>query len=289
VWICSSDQGHVQAVGRDTRGRKQYRYHARWRQLRDETKYGRLLVFGSALPRIRARVQRDLRRPGLPRDKVLATIVRLLDTSLIRIGNTAYARENGSFGLTTMRNRHVAVAGSTVRFRFRGKGGKEHTVAVSDPRLARAVKRCQEVPGQELFQFIGDDATRQVIDSSDVNDYLREAAGNTFTAKDFRTWAGTVLTALALADVQQGGSPRTRRHVKRAIEQVAAQLGNTPTVCRKSYVHPAVVEAYLGGAVCESEPTPGSEGDRLRSGERFVLALLGQGTRAGDRVVVRAA
>jgi DNA topoisomerase-1 len=220
---------------------------------------------------------------------VLATIVRLLDTSLIRIGNTAYARENGSFGLTTMRNRHVAVAGSTVRFRFRGKGGKEHTVAVSDPRLARVVKRCQEVPGQELFQFIGDDGTRQVIGSADVNDYLREATGDTFTAKDFRTWAGTVLTALALADIQQGGSPRTRRYVKRAIEQVAAQLGNTPTVCRKSYVHPAVVEAYLGGVVGEPEPTPGSERGRLQGGERFVLALLGQTTRAADCVVARAA
>jgi DNA topoisomerase-1 len=277
-------------VGRDARGRKQYRYHARWRALRDETKYVRLLAFGRALPRIRARVERDLKRPGLPREKVLATIVRLLDTSLIRIGNAAYARANGSFGLTTMRNRHVDVAGSTVRFRFRGKGGKEHTVAVSDPRLARVVKRCQEVPGQELFQFVGDDGTRQVIDSADVNEYLRDAAGDAFTAKDFRTWAGTVFAALALGDVHRRRAPRTARHVKQAIEQVAGQLGNTPAVCRKSYVHPAVVEAYLGGTACAPEASsPGSESGRVRRGERFVLALLGASAPTGVHVVAQAA
>src|SRR5688572_8134152 len=192
VWICPSAHGHIQAVGRDARARKQYRYHARWRQARDETKYNRMLAFAAALPRIRRRVDEDLQRPGLPRERVLATVVRLLETTLIRVGNEAYARENKSYGLTTMRSRHVDVTGATLTFNFRGKGGKEHTVDVKDPRLARVVKRCQDLPGHELFQYLDDDGGRQTIDSADVNAYLRAIAGEEFTAKDFRTWAGTV-------------------------------------------------------------------------------------------------
>jgi DNA topoisomerase-1 len=202
VWICASPHGHIQAVGRDARGRKQYRYHPRWREVRDETKYARMLSFAAALPAIRARVRADLARPGLPRAKVLATVVKLLETTLIRVGNAEYARANGSFGLTTLRARHVSVRGASMRFEFRGKGGKPHAVDVRDPRLARVVKRCQELPGQELFQYVDDDGRRQSIDSADVNRYLREAAGEEFTAKDFRTWSGTVLAALALDEIR---------------------------------------------------------------------------------------
>jgi DNA topoisomerase I len=249
VWICASPHGHIQAIGRDARGRKQYRYHARWRETRDEAKYERMLAFARALPRIRARVRADLARPGLPRAKVLATVVRLLETTLIRIGNEEYARANGSFGLTTLRARHVAVRGTSVRFHFRGKGGKEHVVDVRDPRLARIVRRCQELPGQELFQYVDADGKRQSVDSADVNDYLREIAGEEFTAKDFRTWAGTVLAALALAAMPGFASAReARRSVTRAIESVAARLGNTPAISRRCYVHPAVIDAYLHGA-----------------------------------------
>src|SRR5688500_15149426 len=248
VWICPSPHGHIQAVGRDARGRKQYRYHARWRQVRDETKYNRMLSFAVALPRIRRRVDEDLQRPGLPRERVLATVVRLLETTLIRVGNEEYARDNGSFGLTTMRNRHVDVSGATLRFRFRGKGGKEHTVDVKDPRLARVVKRCQDLPGHELFQYVDDDGRRQAIDSADVNDYLREIAGEEITAKDFRPWAGTARAALAPREVAASESPaQASRNIPRAIESVARQLGNTPTICRKCYVHPAVIDAYLDG------------------------------------------
>jgi DNA topoisomerase I len=212
-----------------------------------------MLAFARVLPRIRARVEEDLARPGLPRDKVLATVVRLLETTLIRIGNEEYARENGSFGLTTMRNRHVAVSGSLVRFHFRGKSGKEHAVDVRDPRLARIVRRCQELPGQELFQYVDDDGARQSIDSADVNAYLRAIAGEEFTAKDFRTWAGTVLAALALAEVAAFSSQRqARRNIVRAVESVARRLGNTPAICRKGYVHPAVIDAYLDGVTLDA-------------------------------------
>ena len=253
VWIAPSPHGHIQALGRDARGRKQYRYHARWREVRDATKYTRMLAFARALPRIRARLRTDLARPGLPRDKVLATVVRLLETTLIRVGNEAYARTNRSFGLTTMRDRHVRVRGATLRFHFRGKGGKEHAVDVRDPRLARIVRRCQDLPGQELFQYIDDDGRRQSLDSADVNAYLREIAGEEFTAKDFRTWAGTVLAALALAEVASFASKReARRNITRAVESVAARLGNTPTISRKCYVHPAVIEAYLDGVTLDA-------------------------------------
>ena len=253
VWICPTPNGHVQAVGRDARGRKQYRYHARWRATRDETKYARMLAFARVLPKIRARVEEDLARPGLPREKVLATVVRLLETTLIRIGNEEYARENGSFGLTTMRNRHVAVSGSLLRFHFRGKSGKEHAVDVRDPRLARIVRRCQELPGQELFQYVDDDGRRQSLDSADVNGYLRGIAGEEFTAKDFRTWAGTVLAALALAEVAAFSSQRqARRNIVSAVASVARRLGNTPAICRKGYVHPAVIDAYLDGVTLDA-------------------------------------
>jgi len=252
VWICPSPSGHIQAVGRDARGRKQYRYHPRWRETRDESKYTRMLAFARALPRIRARVEADLRRRGLPREKVLATIVRLLETTLVRVGNEEYARANKSFGLTTLRDRHVDVSGAEMRFQFRGKGGKEHAVGVRDPRVARIVRHLQDLPGQELFQYLDEEGARRSVDSGDVNAYLREISGEDFTAKDFRTWAGTVLCALALAEVREFGSVReARRNINRAIVQVAARLGNTPAISRKCYVHPVVLDAYLQGATIE--------------------------------------
>jgi len=219
VWICPNPQGHLQATGHDARGRKQYRYHPRWRAARDETKYDRMIAFGQALPKIRARVAQDLAQSGLPRTKVLATVVRLLETTLIRVGNEEYARENGSFGLTTLRNRHVSVEGQTVRFSFKGKSGVRHSIAVDDRRLARIVQRCQEMPGQELFQYLDEDGTPHDIDSADVNAYLQEIAGQEFTAKDFRTWAGTVLVAVALQELQAFVSQtHAKRYVGAAIE-----------------------------------------------------------------------
>jgi DNA topoisomerase-1 len=282
VWICPIAGGHLQAVGRDARGRKQYRYHPRWRTVRDETKYTRMLDFARTLPRIRARVARDLARPGLPREKVLAAVVRLLETTLIRVGNEEYVRANRSFGLTTLRTRHADVAGSEVRFEFRGKGGKVHAVGVRDPRVARVVRRLQDLPGQELFQYLDADGVRRTVGSADVNAYLREIVGADVTAKDFRTWAGTVLAAVALDETRTFATAREgRRNVVRAIERVAARLGNTPAVCRKSYVHPVVLEAYLGGATIAA-PRPragrgsgwGSSGLDVREG--VVLALLRQ-------------
>ena len=269
VWICPHAHGHLQASGRDARGRKQYRYHARWRAVRDETKYARMLAFAAALPAVRRRVDEDLKRPGLPREKVLAAVVRLLETTLIRVGNEEYARANRSFGLTTMRARHVDIDGATLTFEFRGKGGRQHRVDINDRRLARIVGRCQELPGQELFQYLDADGERRTVDSGDVNAYLREVIGEDFTAKDFRTWAGTVLAALALAEVERFDSQaQARRHVVRAVEQVAQSLGNTPAICRKSYIHPAVIETYLEG--------DGALGSLLdgRSEESSVLTLL---------------
>ena len=272
VWICPLAHGHLQAVGRDARGRKQYRYHARWRTTRDETKYTRLLAFAEALPKIRARVDADLARPGLPREKVIATVVRLLETTLIRIGNEEYARDNGSFGLTTLRARHVDIAGSTVRFSFRGKGGRTHEVGVRDPRVARVVRRCQELPGQELFQYVDEDGARRTIGSADVNDYVREAGGESFTAKDFRTWAGTVLAALALATIGPvEGVTRAKRSLNDAIKAVSTVLGNTPAVCRRCYVHPGVIEAYADGVVLETNP--GAQ-NGLAAHEAAVVAFL---------------
>jgi len=277
VWICPLDHGHRQAVGRDARERKQYRYHPRWRAVRDETKYTRLIAFGRTLPKIRERIERDLTRPGLPREKVLATVVRLLETTFMRIGNAAYARANGSFGLTTLRRRHVDVSGSTLCFDFRGKGGKRVSVDVTDRRLARIVRRCHDLPGQELFQYVDDDGTRQTLDSADVNAYLKDIGGEDFTAKDFRTWAGTILAALALREVAASDSTnQARRNVIRAIETVARQLGNTPTICRKSYVHPAVIDAYLDGLVLTPRRKRADPLTGLRPEETAVLALLEQ-------------
>lgn len=252
VWICPDPRGHLQATGRDARGRKQNRYHPDWREVRDETKYARMLAFGRALPKIRRRVRADLSLPGLPRNKVLATVVRLLETSLIRVGNEEYARENASFGLTTLRNQHVKVRGDTLRFHFRGKSGKPHNVAVHDRRLAKIVSRCQDLPGQELFQFVNDEGERQPVNSEDVNQYLREISGQDFTAKDFRTWAGTVLAALALREFEQFDSQaRARKNIVQAIDRVAERLGNTVAVCRKCYVHPEVLASYLDGTLVE--------------------------------------
>jgi DNA topoisomerase I len=253
VWICANPRGHLQATGRDARGRKQYRYHPRYREVRDEAKYGRMLAFAGALPQIRARVEEDLRKPGLPREKVLATVVRLLEATLIRVGNEEYARTNKSFGLTTMRDRHVEVAGSRVFFRFRGKSGKQHKVILSDRRLATIVKRCRDIPGSELFQYVDDEGQPQTIDSGDVNDYLREITGEDFTAKDFRTWSGTVLAALALAEFEAfDNQTQAKKNLVAAIERVAEKLGNTTSVCRKCYIHPAIIDSYLDGTISEA-------------------------------------
>jgi DNA topoisomerase-1 len=252
VWICPDANGHLQATGRDDRGRKQFRYHPRWREIRDETKYARMIAFARALPKMRRRIQKDMSLADLPRNKVLATIARLLEVSLIRVGNDEYARENDSFGLTTMRNRHVDVNGSALRFHFRGKAGKWHNVDIHDRRIAKIVERCQDLPGQELFQFVDDDGERHDVRSEDVNDYLREISGEDFTAKDFRTWAGTVLAAIALRGFEKFDTKaQARKNVVAAIEAVARKLGNTPAVCKKCYIHPHVLDSYLDGTLVE--------------------------------------
>jgi DNA topoisomerase-1 len=277
VWICPIPHGHIQAVGRDARGRKQYRYHARWREVRDQTKYARLVEFGRALPRIRERIEQDLGRPGLPREKVLATVLRLLETTLIRVGNEEYARQNHSYGLTTLRSQHVTIDGTRLRFEFHGKGGKRHAVALTDRRLARVVRRCQELPGYELFQYVDEEGHRQMIDSADVNGYLREIGGDDFTAKDFRTWGGTVLAAHALASL----APRSakldlRRQLGEAINQVARRLGNTAAICRKCYVHPDVIAAHMKRGLVRAlkRPTLAKKPDRLTVAESAVLRFL---------------
>lgn len=282
VWICPVPHGHLQATGYDAKGRKQYRYHPRWRDVRDETKYGRMLAFGEALPHIRQQVEHDLALHGLPRAKVLATVLQLLETTLIRVGNEEYARANYSFGLTTLRDRHVDIAGATLRFHFRGKSGKEHTVEINDRRLALIVKRCQEIPGQELFQYRDDEGQRRTIDSADVNEYLRQVTSQDFTSKDFRTWNGTVLAVRALQTCGVGETAaQAKKAVVEAIKTVAAQLGNTPAICRKCYVHPAVIEAYLEGILLEmlqrlgkAEPAALIQG--LSAEEGKVLAFLRQ-------------
>lgn len=252
VWICPREDGHIQATGRDKRGRKQYRYHPDWRAIRDENKYERMIAFGRALPRIRRRVARDLRRRGLGREKVLATMVRLLETTLVRVGNEEYARANGSIGLSTMRDRHVAVRGGKLEFQFQGKSGKRHHIALHDPRLAAIVRRVQDLPGQKLFQYIDENGGQQHVKSDDVNDYLREIAGAEFSAKDFRTWAGTVLAAIALRQFEKFDTKaQAKKNVVAAIERVAQRLGNTPAVCRKCYIHPAILESYLDGATVD--------------------------------------
>lgn len=280
VWICPDRRGHIQATGRDARGRKQYRYHPFWREVRDETKYKRMVAFGEALPLIRERTDHDLRRHGLPREKVLAAVIRLLETTLIRVGNEEYARTNESFGLTTMHDEHVDVTSSGLQLHFRGKSGVEHAVQLSDRRLATVVGRCQDLPGQELFQYLDDDGEQHTVDSTDVNDYLREITGQEFTAKDFRTWAGTVLATRAL---QEFGAVDTeaeaKKNIVRAIEAVAARLGNTATICRKCYVHPVVLESYTDGSMLETakqraeEELAASLSD-LPAEEAAVLVLL---------------
>jgi DNA topoisomerase I len=279
VWICASPRGHLQATGRDARGRKQYRYHDAFRAIRESTKFDRLLAFAALLPRIRADATAAMTRPGLSREKVLAAIVHLLDRTMIRIGNADYARQNQSYGLTTLRNKHVAVNGSELRFRFTGKGGKTWQLRLSDRRLAKVVRAAQELPGQQLFQYLDVDKVARNITSADVNDYLRTTAGEVVTAKDFRTWAGTVLAALAL---QQHGKPRTqsegKRNLRTAIAQVAAHLGNTPTICRKCYVHPLVAERYLEGRLRLALDARADIAREMRTGlsqpERAVLAFL---------------
>jgi DNA topoisomerase-1 len=270
VWICPRADGHIQATGRDARGRKQYRYHPRFREIREETKYEHILAFAELLPKIRAKVDEDMALPGLPRDKVLATIVRLLEITLIRVGNEEYARDNGSFGLTTLRTRHVDVEGSKIRFHFKGKSGKHHAVEVSDRRLARLVARFHDLPGQELFQYETDDGTLCSVESSEVNDYLRRISGADITAKDFRTWAGTVLAATELrADCAEP----TKKAIVAAVKNVSSRLGNTPAVCRRCYVHPEIFDAYLEGHLEEALSQRSADGP-LSAAETAVLALL---------------
>jgi DNA topoisomerase-1 len=279
VWICRFADGHIQATGRDEKGRKQYRYHTRWREVRDATKFSRMVEFAQALPRVRVRIDADLRRPGLPREKVLAAVVRLLETTLIRIGNEDYAKQNESYGLTTLRNEHVEVEKSEMRFSFKGKSGKTWNLRISDRRLARIVRQCQELPGQELFRYVDEDGAVRSVDSSDVNEYLRETSNRDISTKDFRTWAGTILAALALRDCGAFDSvTAAKRNIRRAIEQVATRLGNTPTICRKCYVHPSVLDHYMSGTLVlqvmrEAEPPGPILGDLLPE-ETAVLCLL---------------
>lgn len=280
VWICPSPNGHIQATARDARGRKQYRYHERWREARDENKYDRILVFGHALPKIRRQVNKDMGLPELPRNKVLATIVHLLGRTFIRIGNEEYARENQSFGLTTMRNRHVDVKGAKLTFSFKGKSGVKHEIDVSDRRLANIIRKLQDLPGQDVFQYEDEVGEVRNVDSQDVNDYLQEITGEEFTAKDFRTWAGTVLTAMALnAQGPVENQAQAKKNIKDAITAVAKILGNTPTVCRKSYVHPVVLESYLDGDMIEglrqkTEEALAKNLEDLRAEEAAVMSFL---------------
>jgi len=282
VWICPRPDGHMQATGRDARGRKQYRYHPRWHAVRDTTKYDRMIAFGEALPQLRAHLKQDMALPGLPREKVLAAVVQLLETTLIRVGNLEYARANSSFGLTTMRDRHVKIAGATLQFHFRGKSGIDHMVRLHDRRLATIVKRCQDLPGYELFQYIDATGERQTIDSADVNDYLRHLAGQDFTAKDVRTWAGTVLAACALRECGPCTSQtEAKKAIVQAVDAVAKRLGNTRAVCRACYVHPTVLDAYLDCSLCalplsRDTSNPSLEVPGLQPEETMVLTLLKQ-------------
>jgi DNA topoisomerase-1 len=275
VWICPSPNGHIQATGRDARGRKQYRYHERWREMRDENKYDRMAAFGEALPKIRKRVSKDSALAGLPRNKVLATIVKLLERTLIRVGNEEYARDNKSFGLTTMQDRHVDVKGANLRFRFRGKSGIKHEADVTDRRIAKVILKLQDLPGQQLFQYLDDKGEARDISSQDVNDYLREISGQDFTAKDFRTWAGTLLAAIALNAVGAfETNKQAKANIKDAVAAVSKILGNTPAICRKCYVHPAIFETYLNGDSIEGLKQLTEEGDDLRADETRVLNFL---------------
>ena len=280
VWICADPDGHIQATGRDARGRKQYRYHPRFREVRDSTKYERMLDFAAALPALRARVDEDMGRRGMPREKVLATVVHLLETTMIRVGNADYAKQNKSHGLTTLNDRHVKIEGAQVRFRFKGKSGKEWNLGIRDRRVARIVKASQDLPGQHLFQYLDEDGERRTVSSGDVNAYLREISGTDITAKDFRTWTGTVLAALALAEYEKADSAAAaKRNVREAIEQVSARLGNTPTICRKCYVHPQVIDSYLSDDLAleiSEEIAEELDEPALRPEERKVLDFLKQ-------------
>jgi DNA topoisomerase I len=282
VWICPNPKGHLQVTGRDARGRKQSRYHTHWRTVRDATKYERMTIFAAALPTIRERTENDLSLPGMPRQKVLAAIVRLMEVTLIRVGNEEYARENQSYGLTTMRNKHVEVTGSNVTFKFQGKSGVKHTIDLSDRRLARIVQRCQDIPGYELFQYVEADGSHHSIDSSDVNDYLRELSNQDFTAKDFRTWAGTVLACTMLQEFESFETQsQAKKNVVQTIKDVAARLGNTPSVCRKCYVHPAVLDTYFSGGMIQNvkkriEQETSDSPHALRQEELSLLKLLRQ-------------
>ena len=280
VWICPFADGHIQATGRDAKGRKQYRYHARFREVRESTKYEHVVAFADALPSIREKVREHMALRGLPREKVLATVVHLLESTLIRVGNDDYAKQNNSYGLTTLKNRHVAVDGNEVRFRFTGKSGKQWSLRVRDRRIAKIIKACQELPGQELIQYVDEEGNCRDVTSTDVNDYLREITGKDITAKDFRTWAGTVLAAMALNELESFDSAaQAKRNLRAAIEKVSARLGNTPTICRKCYVHPEVLNSYMDGNLvlelkskAESELRSGMES--LKPEEAAVLALL---------------
>ena len=280
VWICPRANGHIQATGRDAKGRKQYRYHPDFREARDSTKYEHMVEFARALPRIRARAAADMARPGLAREKVLATIVHLLETTLIRVGNQDYAKENKSYGLTTLRNPHVKVNGTELRFNFKGKSGKVWRLQLKNRRVAKVIRACQELPGQQLFQYSDETGAVQDVTSSDVNDYLREITGADITAKDFRTWSGTVLAAMALQEFEKiDNGARTKKNVKAAIEQVAARLGNTVTICRKCYVHPDIIHTYLTGSLVEEltqrvKAEPYHELEGLKPEEVTVLRLL---------------
>ncbi|PSC05899.1 DNA topoisomerase I [Alsobacter soli] len=253
VWICPDPNGHIQATGRDDKGRKQYRYHPRWREVRDGDKFEHMLEFAKGLPALRERIQADMGKRGLPREKVLATVVHLLESTLIRVGNADYVKQNKSYGLTTLQDRHVKIDGGELRFAFKGKSGKTWKLKVKDRRIAKLVKACQDIPGQHLFQYYDEDGERQPVTSADVNAYLKEATGRDITAKDFRTWAGTVLAAMTLREFELvDNQARTKKTIKAAIDRVATRLGNTPTICRKCYVHPEVFNAYLDGGLVES-------------------------------------
>ncbi|MCG1018057.1 MULTISPECIES: DNA topoisomerase IB [Burkholderiaceae] len=272
VWICPDPYGHLQATGRDARGRKQYRYHAAWRMMRDTHKYARMADFAHALPRIRARVTRDLQRPGMPRKKVAAALVRLLDRTLVRIGSPEYARDNRSYGLTTLRKQHLALDADRMRLRFRGKSGVEHDVDIDDPRIVRIVRRCLELPGHELFQYVDEHGERHAIGSTDINAYLREISGTGFTAKDYRTWAGSVLALGTLRQIPPCSLTRARQHVVDTVRQVADLLRNTPAVCRKCYIHPVVIEAFETGALATLKPL--RQHRRLKADEALFASLL---------------
>jgi DNA topoisomerase-1 len=275
VWICPHANGHIQAVGRDEKGRKQYCYHPRWRAVRDENKFAHVLQFAAKLPAVRECVARDLARPGLPREKVLAAVVRLLETTLIRVGNAEYAQKNQSYGLTTLRKKHVAVEGNTITFQFTGKSGKKWDLSVNDRRIAAVVRRCADIPGYDLFKYVGDDGVVREVGSADVNAYLKEISGEDFTAKDFRTWAGTVLAAVALAECETADCvTRAKKNVVAAVRRVAQQLGNTPAICRSCYVHPTVLSAYLDDGLADLRRKAQATETGLTDEEAMVLAFL---------------